>query len=368
VSQVTTAAAASRLLADKSGVALAGHILRFDPEDPSTFAFSEPSATPPRERLAPIPWPSGLAPIVNPSPTPAADDPLPSADVLVVTWTVAESQALADVLTPGLATTQWQTYRHNFDSMFKPELRQGAPALESNCLGIYARCTIGDRNVICMKSDLHLSQDGPKLPVRALWRQIIQESGASLVISTGTAGGIGAATALGDVVVTKRARFDCQRTFRDAPFATSSFSDTNPTGATSSQFGLAQGALMGANVSQLPAGGQRPGIVASTVAAPVDVLTTDFFAFDDAEDSYGLRAYDPQARAVEMGDAVLGLVCAQDLADPPAWVLIRNASDPQIAKLASLEAEAREAAAIYEQYGYWTTVGSAITTWAVVAG
>jgi nucleoside phosphorylase len=365
---VTSAETATRLLADPSGVALAGHILRFNPDDPSTFAFSEPSATEPRERLTPIPWPSGLAPTVDTAALPAPEDPLPLADVLVVTWTVAESQALADVLTPGHATTQWQTYRHNFDSTFKPQLNAGAPALESNCLGIYARCTIGGRSVLCMKSDLHLSQDGPKLPVRALWKQIIEESGAKLVISTGTAGGIGASIVLGDVVVTKHVRFDCQRTFRDAPFAKSSFSDVDPLGATSSRFGLAQGALMAANSARLPAGPRRPEILASTVAAPVDVLTTDFFAFDDAEDSFGLRAYDRQARAVEMGDAVLGLVAAEDITDPPPWVIVRNASDPQMAQLATREAEAREAAAIYEKYGYWTTIGSAITTWAVIAG
>jgi nucleoside phosphorylase len=365
---MTGSETADRLLADPSGVALAGHILRFNPDDPSTFAFSEPSAVVPRKRLAPIPWPSGLAPIHDAAPLPAPDDPLPPVDVLVVTWTVAESQALADVLTPGHDTTQWQTYRHNFDSTFKAQLRAGAPALESNCLGIYARCTIGERSVLCMKSDLHLSQDGAKLPVRALWKQIIEESGAKLVVSTGTAGGIGATIVLGDVVVTKRARFDCQRTFRDASFAKSAFTDVNPQGATSSRFGLAQGELMAANSSRLPAGPRRPEILASTVAAPVDVLTTDFFAFDDTEDSFALRTYEPQARAVEMGDAVLGLVAAEDLTDPPPWVIVRNASDPQMPKLATIEAEAREAAAIYEKFGYWTTVGSAITTWAVIAG
>jgi nucleoside phosphorylase len=349
-------------------VALAGHILRFDPDDPSTFAFSEPSAAEPRSRLVPIPWPSGLAPIPATAALPTPDDPLPDVDVLVVTWTVAESKALADVLTHGHPTTQWQTYRHNFDSSFKPHLRAGAPALQSNCLGIYARCTIGDHSVLCMKSDLHLSQDGPELPVRALWKQIIEESKAKLVISTGTAGGIGASIVLGDVVVTKHVRFDCQRTFRDAPFAKSSFRDLNQLGATSSRFGLAQGTLMAANSSRLPAGPRRPEILTGTVAAPVDVLTTDFFAFDDAEDSFGLRTYDPLARAVEMGDAVLGLVAAEDLADPPPWVIVRNASDPQMPELATREAEAREAAAIYEKFGYWTTVGSAITTWAVIAG
>jgi hypothetical protein len=360
---------AAALVSDRTGAPLARHVLLFDPGKPSTYAFSEPLARHPREQLAPIPWPSGLTPTpVEPPSPPPAEGPLPKADFLVVTWTVAEAQALADVLTPGHTTAEWYRYRHNFESVFKPMIRHGAPALDSDCLGLYALCTIGGRTVICMKSELHLSQDGSKLPVRTLWKQIIEESGASLVISTGTAGGIGADTVLGDVVVSKRVRFDCQKTFREAPFAKSAFSDTHPAGAGSSHFTLAQSTLMAANESQLPAAARRPQIVASTVAAPVDVLTTDFFAFDDAEDHYGLRAYEPQAHAVEMGDAVLGLVCAQDIADPPAWALVRNASDPQIEDLGSIEQEASKAAAIYEQYGYWTTIGSAIACWALIAG
>ena len=80
------------------------------------------------------------------------------------------------------------------------------------------------------------------------------------------------------------------------------------------------------------------------------VITTDFFAFDDTTDFYGLRAADPAARAVEMGDAVLGLVATTDLADPPPWVIIRNASDPQMTG-GDIATEKKQAAAIYEQYG-----------------
>jgi hypothetical protein len=65
---------------------------------------------------------------------------------------------------------------------------------------------------------------------------------------------------------------------------------------------------------------------------------------------------------------VLGLVCSQDLSHPPAWVIVRNASDPQMGGEASLKEQANEAAKIYEKYGYWTTVGSAIACWALVAG
>ena len=43
-------------------------------------------------------FPAGKAPVPMPiDPRPAADAPLPRADVLVVTWTVAENDGLADL-------------------------------------------------------------------------------------------------------------------------------------------------------------------------------------------------------------------------------------------------------------------------------
>jgi hypothetical protein len=69
-----------------------------------------------------------------------------------------------------------------------------------------------------------------------------------------------------------------------------------------------------------------------------------------------------------MGDAVLGLVCRELGSVAPGWLAIRNASDPQIDGTLPLDEQKRAAARIYERYGYWTTVGSAIATWAVIAG
>jgi nucleoside phosphorylase len=345
---------ARSIIEDPTSAAFARHIITFDPDAPDDHLFSAVEATP-RAALAPIPWPAGLAPKVPaaPTPGPAESDPLPKADVLVVTWTVAEAKALADVLTPGHPSTAWSRYGHNFQSTFVPLLRHGAPALESGCLGVYCPTQIGERSVLCMKSDLHLSQDGPQLPVRLLWKQIIEESQPKLVITTGTAGGIGAETELGDVIVTKSVQFDCKKTFAKAPFAKATFSDGALTEHSRSHFALADGELLPVNAVRLP-------------TAP-SVLTTDFFAFDDTADSYGLRAYNAEAHAVEMGDAVLGLVCAEDLDDPPPWAIVRNASDPQIGGAGTLSEQAEEAAQIYEKYGYWTTVGSAIACWALIA-
>ena len=359
---------ARTLAADPTGADLARHIIDFDPDDPAHQLFAVQDRVS-RQPLTPIPWPAGLAPSVVPlTPAPDPDAGLPHADVLVVTWTVAEAKALADVLTPGLPTSSWTAYRHNFDTVFKPQIRQGAPALTLGRLGLYAMTEIGGRRVLCLKSDLHLSQDGPKLPVRLLWKQIIEETAAELVITTGTAGAVGADVQLGDVALSKHVRFDCQKTFADQPFAQTRYTDRKHAGATSSQLRTAVDTLIPVNAAQLPPATRPPKIWTSTPDQPADVLTTDFFAFDDTTDHWALRATDPQARAVEMGDAVLGLVCAEDLTDPPAWVIVRNASDPQMDGSLPLKQQAAQAAGIYEKYGYWTTIVSAITVWALIAG
>lgn len=357
---------ATAILHDPAGPDLARHIITFDPDEPANRLFSAmPTAA--RPGLATIPWPSGLAPeAVTPTKAPPPSHALPKADVLVVTWTVAEAKALADVLTPGVPSTAWYVYRHKFDT-YKPKIRAGAPALESDCLGVYHQCRIGQRSVVCMKSDLHLSQDGPELPVRALWRQIIEETGAKLVISTGTAGGIGAQTLLGDVIVTRSVQFDCKKTFAKSPFAKAAYNDGALDVASAGRFAAADESLIPANATNLPQAPRTPRIVPATAADPATVLTTDFFAFDDTTDYYKLREYNPHAHAVEMGDAVLGLVCAEDIANPPRWAIVRNASDPQIDGSVPLKEQAQQAAHIYEKYGYWTTVGSAIGCWALIA-
>src|SRR3954451_19249298 len=76
-----------------------------------------------------LPWPAGLEPKpyeldVEPNPS----DPMPEADVLVVTWTVAEVEALADTLTPGYARENWYRYDRNYKMHFEPLIRPRAPA------------------------------------------------------------------------------------------------------------------------------------------------------------------------------------------------------------------------------------------------
>ena len=78
---------------------------------------------------------------------------------------------------------------------------------------------------------------------------------------------------------------------------------------------------------------------------------------------------DPLAHTEEMDDATLPLALSLVTGlQNTRWLSIRNASDPEVpSSVGDLEAQKRWASQIYEKFGYWTTVGSAIACWAVIA-
>lgn len=222
---------------------------------------------------------------------------------------------------------------------------------------MWALTTIGTKTVVIVKSSLHPATDGIELPIRVLWKQMIAEVQPDLVITTGTAGAVTADVLLGDVVISEDVQWDATKTFAKSTFAHESF----PTNAKLPRTKFRDlPKLIAVNAGQLPAASRAPKIVEG------DILTTDFFAFDDVNDHYGLRAYNPKARAVEMDDAALGLAI-QDIGDgAPAWVSIRNASDPQMNE-PTLAEENTAAGKIYEKYGYWTAINSVLACWALIA-
>lgn len=367
-----------------------------------------------------LPWPAGLRPTPQAwtaANRPDPDDALPQADVLVVTWTVAEHRALADVLTPGFPAKGWQTYRRNYASHYIPQIRDGAPALANNRLGSYFRTKIGDTTLVCFKSELHLNQDGKEtapgkatLPVKDLFLQLIDEVKPRLVITVGTAGAtfpprkhtaVGGMDCpphqLGDVIITRAAKFRLQQEFKNETFAhdtyrCESFAIPQERLAASKPL-LAKFANMLAEPGfgpphtgyDWPEDQLAPGI-ANQPDFKIDgrdfpefhpILTTDFFEFGTSHN--GLEQI---GSGVEMGDAVLGLAIEQlNAAGKPApdWLVIRNASDPQInAALPNrdtpgvpatlrraLDMQAHWAVWYYETYGYWTSVSSAIAVWAM---
>lgn len=308
-----------------------------------------------------IAWPTGLKPIGIPYRR-ASEDPLPSADVVVVTWTATEGQALADVLSPGLPSKTWKPYAHQW-SNYKPQLTDRSPARNAGCMGYVAQIRIGDVDVLAVKSELHLATDGISVPIVALWRQIIGEVRPKLVITTGTAGAIGAATQLGDVFVSTNAKFNCTKDFKSKPWAQQLF--TGPAvdgGAQAANFE----ALVAPNAGRLsPVATRAPKLTFGGATGGVE--TIDYFGFADTDDAFGIVRNYPDARAEEMDDATLPLAL-ESISDPPQWCSIRGASAPQVpSDIGDVGPQDRWTNQIYKRYGYWTTVGSAIATWVVIA-
>jgi hypothetical protein len=220
--------------------------------------------------------------------------------------------------------------------------------------------------VVVFKSESHMSQDtakkqpvtGTTLPNEDLWQQIIQEVNPQLVITTGTAGGIGPTCEVGDVVVSPIVRFDGAKWLKKLPYGHASFKGGSP-----KLKRAAARELFKANAGQLPKDNTRPPQIILGTNLPQCVLTTDFFGFDTSDNRYGLKGL---GAVSEMGDAILGLVMSRMGKDAPAWVAVRNVSDPQIKAEGSLRDQAHEAAQIYKGFGRWSSVCSAIVCWALI--
>lgn len=307
-------------------------------------------------QMKPVTFPSGLAPRPVRSVEGADENaPLPHADVVIMTFTTAEGFALADVLSPGLETAKWNKYRNGWPALKAMIVGNRAPSLNMGYSALWAETNIGDKRVILIKSELHPATDGINMPLRALWKQILEQTQAKFAITTGTAGGLGDVQ-LGDVTVSNNVQANELKTFKGSTFAHEIFASDEPT------ISEPLTKMLAVNGPSLGEYYKRPVAVIRG-----DIESTDLFAFGDATDSYGLLKDDPNASEVEMDDVGLALA-EQDLKAPSTvWVAVRNASDPSMPHLATLEDEDKLAAQIYRKYGYFTTVNSALVCWAIVA-
>ena len=345
-----------------------------------------------------IAFPEGLAPTPQPiDPAPGPDAALPRADVVVITWTADETDALAEVFTPGHSRAKWYRYARGFDT-YKSKIRAGAPARNAGCLGSYFPTQIGTQRVLAMKSELHLNQDGiselddhghstgrATLPVKDFFLQIIAETQAGVVLTIGTAGAVFDDFGLGDVVVTRAAKFRCRQEFRNEPFNNKRY--TSRWDIPTTHFATAEKLMksLERDLREPPVGPPTTDYAEATLQPPTvrhprirldgrdmkanhPILTTDYF-------EYGTTAnrLDRFGSAVEMGDAALGLACSE-LPDPPRWAVVRNMSDPVIngdlpaKQTYHLNEQTTWAVAFYTAYGKYTSVMGALATWAVIAG
>jgi hypothetical protein len=173
------------------------------------------------------------------------------------------------------------------------------------------------------------------------------------------------------VMATNAARFKCDKTFKNAPFngKTMTCDYTIPTKGHLSNIAK----LVAANVTPIEAAHTNyrkdvkafsrapqiftPAAPKSQIGEPPVIVTTDGFEYDTRQNSFHLQG---KGSMVEMGDAVLGLAI-DEMGKPAKWLAIRNASDPQMSTKNS-----GDGYDIYKQYGYWTSIISALACWACV--
>jgi nucleoside phosphorylase len=325
-------------------------------------------------------------------------DRLPEADIVVMTWTSAEWDALHYVFSNGLEPLPakpsenakwretWRPYRRDFYKVFQTlwtrrliyermNRQPGAPALAPGQMrwGSYCMVRVGKTRVLLFKSDLHLNQDGEGLPLITLVEQIIEDARPGLILSTGTSGGTMRDHILGDTVVTNAAKFRLSDKFQTASFNnvlyTSKWTppktylaaaenllikvDEYPVSPPTSHFN--------AHVTINPTRKRDPKIH----ILPAPILTTDYFEF-------GTTTYELEKEGccVEMGDAVIAMVCASHNAGNTQsnveYGFLRNISDPVINANLPRDLQVAWAVRTYQRKGLLTSFNSAIATWAMI--
>jgi len=144
----------------------------------------------------------------------AATDPLPRADVLIITWTNAEWSALDHVFAnsgssrgpqsaPGSWSTAWLPYARDVGSYTSGE--NSAPLW-----GLFREVAVtgssGSLRAVLFHSDAHLQYQPYIDGLRAMVATILKDTQPSELYSIGTAGGATLSQAIGDAVVTNSAQ------------------------------------------------------------------------------------------------------------------------------------------------------------------
>lgn len=376
------------------------------------FALAAAQETPVTVSLGTIPWPKGLQPQAAPLGKYVPGKPITgplnlptTVDALIVLYTDPETSALLEVFTGDATWTparkkKWNGYGYHF-AKFKPSIDgiAGNDALEQGLFGYLSAVKVGGKYVLLYKSELHPKQNGPKLPFVPVLQQLIAEVSPGLVISTGTAGGIGSALNCGDVAICTTARFHCRDTYPTEPQINAMSADH---AALTSSADIDQQYVKYAveNLTRLTVPGLQQcyaklesksgyGFVRAPTAAPaiysaggtavpgpqpMAVVSADYLTVDDSQDAEGLQALGTMN---ETDDAFLFYAISRLSGPKPPWVSIRNASEPQVVAppFAAGTSPAQIvktlgiiAGPIYGIYQFCTTLNSAFACWAVIAG
>ena len=321
-----------------------------------------------------------LQPVVT-NLTPGPDDPLPKADVLIITWTTAETEALSYIFTSNHSfQSRWYEYKHNSAALIAgvpPNIvkEPANKALQEGITGYYYLVTVNGKKVLLFKSEFHPADDGTGLPVINLVQQITNEVSPSLVISTGTAGASGSYLNAGDTVVTCSSCFYLlkPKSYPAFPAITNEEAFTNDVDFTLDYIDKCNTDATGlilpvlkhiAAENSYPPFTHTPAIFFKNVPGAIkyDAVSSNGFTMDDSAHTMGLQLL---GTFNEMNDAFVAYALSKLPGNLP-WLSIRNMSEPQAPDLSS--ATKAKFHGMYLKYGLYTTYNSALACWAVICG
>lgn len=355
--------------------------------------------------LPPVNWQriNQKAPLRLPIDPRSPNDPLPSADIVVVTWTSAEWSAMDHVFGGsdegmGRDIHDWSWKQNWFPytrggSAFTADPKSGA------LWGFFRLVQIADRSgrpwrVLLFKSNSHLAHPPWIAGLSAMVRALLADTGADRIYSIGTAGGGRLVARLGDAVVTNAALLDlrrpqnvsdpdngamfrCQTWYPATALKTEveqnlmyPLRDTLTPDALKAFFDELRtrdpddpGQYMLDDLLNDPIRPANLGTPFIHLFEDVPLLTTDFY-FIGADDDAVAYSF------LEMDDAVIARE-AERLG--VRYAFIRNISDPIVGtrtrngQLLTDTTRSAWSAVIYEQCGFFTSYNGALATWTTIA-
>jgi nucleoside phosphorylase len=292
---------------------------------------------------------------------------LPKADFLIVTWTEAETGALAKLLGDGKYS--FKTLSNN---NFTPLKINGIPLpADSTCHGFFFQATVDGKSVVCFKCNYH-----PKVQsadTENLIKKIIVTAGTKNyknLITTGTGGGIWDSIDVGDVVVTNQARFGltlpaAKQALRFA--GTANLKGATPGNGFATWFDFVNANLIKDNdcVSNdlFTAGGReknsgKPKIYYQSVGANIDAVVTNTHIENNHidEEKANLATYKIMGALLDENDAFIAQACKAVNYDN--WVSIRDISDLPRSNNANQ----------YTTYQFCSSINGDYAVWAYIMG
>jgi Phosphorylase superfamily len=326
------------------------------------------------------------------------NSPLPAADVVAITWTSAEWSALSFVFTGALPAgnglADWLGYGRGFVSVYPALFQQslwqssalsqdlppslaplsGTPA-GADRWGFFRLVQVGNLRVLLFKSQLHISTDGVTLPLLEMTRRILDDTGASLLLSVGTSGAVQPDDRIGDVAITNAAHL-----LLTSNLETATYNDATFQSAFAPNFRLvpdAEALMLSISGPTMPApaigypldqsiayadGSRRPR-VRNYIEPLKPVLTTNGFSIATT-DPDSQKNYDGYC-CLEMDDALLAMTACDAGRN---YVSVRNFSDPVMNGNLPVALQSAISSYIYTVCGERTSYNGALAAWALIAG